>query len=101
MSGGAGESLVGDALAAINGGDWERVKDLLHPYLHWVEHGEALRADCGALRLHGRHRAAGRGEPRRQTAEMVRERVAARSRLPLSGAPSDEAGTVSRREHRG
>jgi hypothetical protein len=35
---------IHEALAAVERRDWERLKPLLHPYLHWTtKHGEMLR----------------------------------------------------------
>ncbi len=33
------DQVVANALAAIEGGDWARVKPLLHPYLQWTGPG--------------------------------------------------------------
>lgn len=42
-----GAQVVADALAAIARKDWEELRSMLHPYLHWAE---------GAQRLRGRTR---------------------------------------------
>ena len=45
------DPVVGEVIAAVERGDWPRVKGLLHPYLHWSEPGVALRGRTRVLAL--------------------------------------------------
>ena len=43
------EEIVRAVLGALERGDWERVRLLLHPYLHWREPDVALRGRRNVL----------------------------------------------------
>ena len=43
------EQQVRDALAAVEHQDWALLKQVLHPYLHWSEHGVTTRGRVKVL----------------------------------------------------
>ncbi|NKE63371.1 nuclear transport factor 2 family protein [Lentzea sp. PSKA42] len=43
------DQVVRDAVAAIELRDWELLKGLLHPYLHWTEGGVTIRGRTKVL----------------------------------------------------
>jgi hypothetical protein len=46
--------VVLEAVAAIEGRDWDRLKPLLHPYLHWTRaDGQTVRGRIRVLRQLG------------------------------------------------
>jgi hypothetical protein len=46
----AGGSVVGQAMTAISRGNWDELKPLLHPYLHWrCADGRVIRGRTNVL----------------------------------------------------
>ncbi|MEV6235102.1 hypothetical protein [Lentzea sp. NPDC051838] len=43
------DQVVNDAVAAIEARDWDGLKFLLHPYLHWTEGGVTIRGRTKVL----------------------------------------------------
>lgn len=43
------DQVLRDAVAAVEQRDWDRLRPLLHPYLHWTEAGVTIRGRTKVL----------------------------------------------------